>query len=157
MIRHLSGGPPEGRMVGKSKLVPGRSPAQIRMLCGDCAVIGSPRACKITPEAEEANKAQVAYLTAAWFQVAGLEWQPPWGLPAPAEGWLSWRRREPHWASHPLSTWRVEKERSEGRRKEALKGERKSAFALCQSRLSTLENEAFSQYWRVTEKSVNSR
>ena len=80
-----------------------------------------------------------------------------WELPAPAEGWLSWRRREPHWASHPLSTWWVEKKRSEGRRKEALKGERKSAFALYQSRLSTLENEAFSQSWRVTEKSMNSR
>lgn len=80
-----------------------------------------------------------------------------WELPAPAEGWLSWRRREPHWASHPLSTWWVEKERSEGRRKEALEGERKSAFALCQSRLSKLENEAFSQYWRMTEKSMNSR
>ena len=80
-----------------------------------------------------------------------------WELPAPAEGWLSWRRREPQLASHPLSTWWVEKKRSEGRRKEALKGARKSAFALYQSRLSTLENEAFSQYWRVTEKSMNSR
>lgn len=38
---------------------------------------------------------------------------------------------------------------SEGRRKEALKGDK--AFALSQSELSKLENEAFSQYLRVSK------
>ena len=93
-----------------------------------------------------------------WTRVAAVTLScESWELPAPAGGWLSWRRRESHLARHPLSTWWVQKKRSEGKRKEALKGKRKSAFALYQSRLSKLENEAFSQYWRVTEKSMNSR
>lgn len=59
--------------------------------------------------------------------------------------------RRPNLGTHPLSVWWVESGISEGRRKEVLKGKRKSAFALDQSGLYKLENEVFSQYLRATK------
>ena len=59
--------------------------------------------------------------------------------------------RRPNLGTHPLSAWWAESGISEGRRKEALKGKRKSAFALDQSGLSKLENDIFIQYLRATK------
>lgn len=154
--------------MGRAKLVPGGSTAQIRMLLGRLgagAAACSDRISKSLQKHLTGRKGRYSQIyisgrspvPGCWTRVAAATQScESWELPAPAEGWLSWRRREPHLARHPLSTWWVEKKRSEGRTK-ALTGKRKSAFALYQSGLSKLENEAFCQYWRVNEKSRNSR
>ena len=92
------------------------------------------------------------YLIQIWFQIAGLQKHLPHKVAHSCDVLLllklkrkEGKKRKP--GTHPLSTWWFVSGISEGRRKEALKGKRKSMLALDQRRIYELEHEAFRGPW----------